>query len=79
MRQQWKKNHSKQQQSIVITPAPEPPLELLPVRTYNLYMNTFDTDSKIYLDLPGRFPISSNSGKLYLLVFYEYNSNAILS
>jgi len=38
----------------------------------------FSTKSKAYLDLTGRFPYISSRGNQYLLVVYDYDSNAIL-
>ena len=34
---------------------------------------------KIYTDQTGRFPVTSSKGSKYLMVLYDYDSNAILS
>ena len=52
------------------------PLVLL--RTHCIYATCEPISRKIFSDLPGRFPIQSTRGMNYLLVFYDYSSNAIL-
>ena len=39
----------------------------------------FQTSKKGYMDLTGHFPHKSSSGNEYLLVVYDYDSNAILA
>jgi hypothetical protein len=43
--------------------------------TNKLYTGT----SKIYTDQTGRFPVTSSQGHQYVLVPYDYDSNAILT
>ena len=40
---------------------------------------TIDETGKIYTDQTGRFPVRSSNGKQYVLVLYDYDSNAILT
>ena len=79
MHQQQQNMHTTRQQSIGNTPEPETPLEPLPGCTNNVYVNTFDTAGKIYIDLPGILPILSNSRNQKLFILYDFKSNAILS
>ena len=34
---------------------------------------------QVYSDLTGHFPVQSSKGNKYLLIVYDYNSNAILA
>lgn len=45
---------------------------------YNVYI-ILQANGKIYTDLTGRLPICSSKGNQYILVLYNYNSNAILA
>lgn len=49
-------------------------------KVYECYaiIQKFDPKEKAYLDLTGRFPYISSRGNQYLLVVYDYDSNAIL-
>eukprot|EP00957_Ditylum_brightwellii_P139654 10643371-Ditylum_brightwellii.AAC.1 len=38
-----------------------------------------ETDGTVYTNLTGKFPIASNNGSQYMLVTYDYNSNAVLA
>jgi hypothetical protein len=38
-----------------------------------------ETTGQIYSDQPGRFPVPSSTGNNYLLIVYDYDSNAILA
>jgi hypothetical protein len=43
-----------------------------------IYTTTIETN-QIYSDLTGRFPTTSLSGKKYILILYDYDSNSVLS
>jgi hypothetical protein len=47
-------------------------------KCHNLYATVLKTN-QIYSDLTGRFPTTSLSGKKYVLILYDYDSNIILS
>ena len=51
-----------------------------PTKTYDCMAKIIDfkTTDKAYMDLPGRFPHRSSRGNEYLLVVYDFDSNAIL-
>ena len=51
-----------------------------PIKTYECLAKIieFKDTKKAYMDLPGRFPHKSSRGHEYLLVVYDYDSNAIL-
>ena len=55
---------------------PTEPVVLL--RTHCIYATCEPISGKIFSNLPGRFPIQSTRGMNYILVVYNYNSNAIL-
>ena len=42
-------------------------------------MHKIDNNSPAYIDLAGRFPITSTSGNQYILVAYHWDANAILA
>ena len=37
-----------------------------------------DTKGTVYTDLTRKFPVTSRTGNIYILVLYHYDSNAIL-
>ena len=50
-------------------------------RSHTIYSAIIDPSAptgRTYSDLTGRFPVQSNRGSNYILVVYEYDSNAIL-
>ena len=62
-----------------------PPDEQTPsalgTRSHTIYSAIVDPSTptgRTYSDLTGRFPVQSNRGANYILVVYEYDSNAIL-
>ena len=66
--------------------SPSPTVETLPTKS-KLYIQCFDETKnngtiqqyrKIYSDQTGRFPYKSSRGSQYLLVMYDYLSNAIV-
>ena len=44
---------------------------------HHVYMTTTDLDGKLYSDQTGRFPIASNRGNCYVVIFYAVNGNYI--
>jgi hypothetical protein len=57
-----------------IDPEPDPDHGL---KTQYVYAATIDVD-QIYTDQTGRFPVVSSKGNKYIMVLYDYDSNAIL-
>ena len=59
----------------------EQPTSATGTRSHTIYSAIIDLSAPTghtYSDLTGRFPVQSNHGADYILVVYEYNSNAIL-
>jgi hypothetical protein len=57
---------------------PQPPLQEPSNTMTNLvFMQTHDITGQIYSDQTGRFPITSNRGNAYLVIFYVYDANFI--
>jgi hypothetical protein len=80
------KGHLDQQRKNVRSTKPTPiklslesSFERLDQRTNVVLANIFKPTGQIYTDLPGRFPICSNRGNQYIVVLYDYDSNAILA
>jgi hypothetical protein len=48
------------------------------VKTQFIYAATIDA-GQIYTDQTGRFPVVSSKGNKYIMVLYDYDSNAILA
>jgi hypothetical protein len=48
------------------------------IKTQFVYAATIDTD-QIYTDQTGRFPVVSSKGNTYIMILYDYDSNAILA
>ena len=46
-------------------------------RSHHVYMTITDLNGKLYSDQTGRFPITSNLGNCYLVIFYAVGSNYI--
>ena len=46
--------------------------------THNVFATIEETE-KVYTDQTGRFPVRSSAGNQYILVLYDYDSNAILA
>ena len=57
------------------------PISYKPNKTYDCVASLvpFQAKHKGYMDLTGRFPHKSSSGNEYILVVYDYDSNAILA
>jgi hypothetical protein len=56
--------------------APQAPLN---ARTNHVFMHVHAIDGVISSDQTGRFPITSNRGNAYVVVFYVYDANYIRS
>jgi hypothetical protein len=59
-----------------MTEAPQAPLN---ARTNHVFMQVHAIDGVISSDQTGRFPITSNRGNAYVVVFYVYDANYIRS
>jgi len=59
-----------------IAKAPQAPLN---ARTNHVFMQVHAIDGVIFSNQTGRFPITSNRGKAYIVVFYVYDANYIHS
>jgi hypothetical protein len=47
------------------------------INTQLVYAATIDA-GQIYTDQTGRFPVASSKGNKYIMILYDYDSNAIL-
>ena len=58
-----------------------PQMSNIPTKTYDCVAQLvpFEAKNKGYMDLTGRFPYKSSSGNEYILIVYDYDSNAILA
>ena len=45
----------------------------------NFVFATVEQKGKIYTDQTGQFPVMSSKGNQYILILYEYDTNAILT
>jgi hypothetical protein len=83
------KGHLSQQRSNIHSMQPKPNLAATDTnfaptsdspntQSYYIYAATLDLTGQIATDLTGRFPVTSSQGNTYILVLYNYNSNAIL-
>jgi hypothetical protein len=48
------------------------------IKTQYVYAATIDA-GQIYTDKTGRFPLVSSKGSKYIMILYDYDSNAILA
>jgi hypothetical protein len=48
-------------------------------RTNWVYMKPIEVTGKIFSDQTGRFPVTSSRGNKYVMIVYDYDSNAILA
>jgi hypothetical protein len=55
------------------------PQELRNTRTHFVFMAIYEINGKLFTNQTGRFPITSNHGHTYVVVFYIFNANAIQS
>ena len=76
----------KNQRSTKVSPV-TPPLMTTPsspsqepaVRTNFVYTKVVEVTGKIFTDQTGRFPVTSSKGNQYIMVLYDFDSNAILA
>ena len=47
--------------------------------SHHVYMTITELDGKLYSDQTGRFPITSNRGNCYVVIFYAVDGNYIKS
>jgi len=57
---------------------PAPPIDGARTHTHHCYVAVMETMGQVYTDPTGQFIVPSSTGNNYLLVLYNYNSNAIL-
>ena len=50
-----------------------------PVLANAFYIKTVELTKKLHTDQTGRFPVTSRKGNKYLLIAYDWDSNAILA
>jgi hypothetical protein len=48
-------------------------------KTNQIFVKTIETTGQIYTDQTGGFPVTSSPGYKYIMVLYDYDSNAILA
>jgi hypothetical protein len=69
-------------QSTKRIPTPtQPPIHQTSERTHQTYVDLLDineTTGKIFSDQTGQFPVQSSQGNKYVMIIYDYDSNAIL-
>ena len=71
--------------STKVKPEPEPdsmehiPQTPLNEKTHHVYMSIADVEGRLYSDQTGRFPITSNKGNCYVIIFYVADGNYIKS
>ena len=53
------------------------PLHKQEPRTHAQFVQVVEISGQVYTDQTGRFPIPSTSGAVYLMILYDYDSNAI--
>ena len=51
----------------------------LSIRTHWVYMEPIELTGQIYSDQIGKFPITSSRVSKYIMIVYDFDSNAILS
>jgi hypothetical protein len=82
---QQRKNIWSTQPKTKPTPNPQASLDNQPLsetpneRTHHVFATVIDTTGEISTDQTGRFPTTSSRGFKYILILYDYNSNAILA
>ncbi|KAL7524050.1 hypothetical protein ACHAXR_001126, partial [Thalassiosira sp. AJA248-18] len=57
-------------------PVPQTPLN---DKTHHVYMSIAEVEGRLYSDQTGRFPITSNRGNCYVIIFYAADGNYIKS
>ena len=56
----------------------EQPMKRLKTHSNHVFTKIIDPQEQIATDLTGRFLVTSNRGKKYLFILYDYDSNCIL-
>jgi len=56
-----------------------PPLTLTNVDTHACYVALMEPTGQMYMDLTGKFVAPSSNGNNYIMIIYDYDSNAILA
>jgi len=56
-----------------------PPMPPIGVNTHTCYVALMEPTGQTYMDLTGKFVASSSSSNNYIMIIYDYNSNAILA
>ena len=77
---QQRKNKQSTKEKVVtdeMSPTPTPPPPIGTSRTQQVYAECLSITGKIFSDLPGRFVVPSSRGNNYLLIIYDFDSNAI--
>jgi hypothetical protein len=75
LRQQYQNIRSTRQAPPRTTTAPA----ILAERTNDVFSTVYQPTGRIYTDQTGRFPVTSSRGNRYIMIMYDYDSNAILS
>jgi len=57
-------------------PVPQTPLN---DKTHHVYMSIAEVEGRLYSDQTGRFPITSNRGNCYVVIFYAVDGNYVKS
>jgi hypothetical protein len=60
-------------------PMEDVPQEPHNAHTHSVFMAIYEINGNLFTNQTGRFPITSNHGHAYVLVFYIFNANAIQS
>ena len=58
---------------------PSSPSQEPAVRTNFVYTKVVEVTGQVFTDQTGRFPVTSSKGSQYIMVLYDYDSNAILA
>ena len=75
--QQRKNKQSTKEKVLSDDMSPTPTPQIGTSRTQQVYAECLPITGKIFSDLPGRFVVPSSRGNNYLLIVYDYDSNAI--
>jgi hypothetical protein len=56
-----------------------PPSDVPNERSHLVFAGTIELRNEVATDLTGRFPVQSSRGHKYILILYDFDSNAILA
>ena len=76
LRQQFQNARSTKPSAIAASPDTQ---VAATARTNNVFIEVFNPTGQVYTDQTGRFPAISSKGNKYLMILYDYDSNAILA